>query len=135
MLRHLSSQLARLQVSVAVQARVLGAGGDDGVRSSSVYLGVDADITVFRQARVLMEGPELLQGIQVPILKVLQSTTSLNAVLQNCPTAAEPALGLYNQSVLPTCTLLAALRRQTCCPSAQCLFEVCQGDSDKGDCK
>lgn len=43
-----------------MQARVFGARGDDGLRSSSVYLGVDADVTVFRQARVLMEGPELL---------------------------------------------------------------------------
>ena len=83
--RHLPSQLACLQATCRLRQVCQGLGGRQreggqgagSVGSSSVYLEVDADITVFGQARVLMEGPELFQGIQVPILEVLQSTNSL----------------------------------------------------------
>lgn len=76
--------------------------GEGGiVDSSSVYLGVDADITVFGQAGVLMEGPELLQGIQVPILKVLQSTTCLNTT---CMHTALYACPLQWQSMISSRT-------------------------------
>lgn len=67
-------------------------GTDQEGKGNSKYLGVDADITVFGQTRVLMEGPELLQCIQVPIVKVLQSKTSedcTNSVLPS--TQAEQA--------------------------------------------
>ena len=40
----------------------------------SAYLGVDGDIAVFGQARVLVESPELLECIQVSILIILQSS-------------------------------------------------------------
>lgn len=37
------------------------------------YLRVDGDMSVLWEARVLVEGPKLLQSIQVSLLKVLQT--------------------------------------------------------------
>lgn len=45
-----------------------------GCFTGRAYLGVDGNIAVLGQARVLVESPELLQCIQVSILKVLQSS-------------------------------------------------------------
>ena len=42
-----------------------------------VYLGVDGDVSALGKARILVEGPHLLQCIQVTILKVLHAVEAL----------------------------------------------------------